>query len=132
MNRHRSGAPFPPVPRLRQVIEESRHSDIENGREEVGSKSQPAVKGENEDARQYGEQVIGNDNLGPMAGSPPTIWCIISAVLMFVSPSARIRVQSSRIRSAPDFGAAAPLRRDMPQRMPGRATDSGCSGTSRE
>ena len=48
-----------------------------------------------------------------------------AAELRHGRPSGRL------LRSAPRSGAAGPPRREMPPRLPGRATDRGCSGTQR-
>src|SRR5271166_4866096 len=53
-----------PVHRLKDVIEEQRHSDIAGGRDEDGRQTQPAANKEGECSCQYVEQIKDTGNPG--------------------------------------------------------------------
>jgi hypothetical protein len=47
-----------------QLIEESRHSDIANARDEIEDQTQPAVSEEDDYSRQYGDQIKNTGDCG--------------------------------------------------------------------
>src|SRR2546425_10530840 len=52
-----------PIYRLKDVIEEQRHSDIARARDEAGCETQPAANEEGDSSRQEGEQIKDTCNL---------------------------------------------------------------------
>jgi len=53
-----------PVYRLKQAIEEQRHSDIARARDEAGYQTQPAANEEGDSSGQKGEQIKDTGNPG--------------------------------------------------------------------
>src|SRR5438876_6673778 len=75
-----------------------------------------------------------DDQVQHAADSCVKLWRLFNRTSChFGSPELYNRNQAClRLRSVPDSGAAGPLRRGMPRRLPSRSTDPGCSGNDPE